>query len=275
MIESKMMIDNDVITKSEQSNIDSRAVIDASAKIGKGVKIGPWSVVGPNVEVGDRTQIASHVVINRDTKLGCDNKIYSFAAIGGDPQDLEYHDEPTFLEIGDNNIIREHVTISRGSIHGAGTTKIGNNNNILACSHIAHDCLIGNYVLFVNHATIAGHVIVDDHAIIGALGAVHQFCRIGAHSFLCHAAMVTQDVPPFIIVSGEEAQPKGLNVVGLRRAGFSKTTIMALKRAYHIIYLKGLKNGEIKKELSAMVDETPEVALMLEIIENSKRGIVR
>jgi UDP-N-acetylglucosamine acyltransferase len=255
--------------------IDETARIDASAKIGANVSIGPWSIIGPDVEIGDNTEIGAHVVISRDTKIGKRNKIHAFAAIGGDPQDLRYQGEDTFLEMGDDNIVREFVTIHRGSSSGVGTTRIGNNNWFLAYSHVAHDCVIGNEVKLINNATLGGHVIVDDYATVGALCAVHQFCRVGSYSFLSHGAMITQDVLPYIIVVGDSAKPCGLNVVGLKRSGFSATTISDLKRAYHIIFLRGLKLKEIKEELGTMAENSPEVNMFLEILNHSKRGFVR
>lgn len=255
--------------------IDNRAIIHPTTKIGKNVKIGPWSVIGPNVEIGSGTEIASHVVIAGNTKIGKNNKIYQAASLGGDPQDLHYHGEETYLRIADNNIFREFVTVSRGSTGGQRVTRIGNNNCFLAYSHIAHDCQIGSGTLFVNHATLAGHVIVDDYASIGAFSAVHQFVRIGAYSFLSHAAQVPQDILPYMMVVGVRGTPCGLNTVGLKRHGFSAKTIAALKRAYHVIYRRGLKLRDVYLELSKMVEETPEIKLILDIIDSSKRGIAR
>ena len=257
------------------THIHPNAIIDSSAKIDEDVCIGPWTVIGPNVEIGAGTQIDSHVVINSNTKMGERNKIYTFASVGGDPQDLSYNGEQTHLEIGDDNIIREYVTISRGSVAGGGVTRIGNKNNFLAYAHVAHDCTIGNEVLFVNTATIAGHVKVDDYAILGAFTAVHQYCRIGSYSFITRSADITRDVLPYMLVTGPSEVPHGLNLVGLRRRGFSKKTMSALKRDCHIIYRRDLKLKEIRDELVEMSVDTPEIKLVLEVMDSSSRGIVR
>ncbi len=251
------------------------ALIDPSAKIGQQVEIGPWSVIGPNVEIGDGTKIGSHVVIARDTKIGCNNRIYSYAALGADPQDLGYKGEPTFLEIGDGNVFREFVTVSRGSVSGTGTTRMGNKNCMLAYSHVAHDCVVGNGVLFVNNATLAGHVTVDDYATLGSFTAVHQFCRIGSYSFLSQGAKITRDILPYMLVTGESSTPHGLNTVGLRRAGFPVDAIRALKNAYHIIYRRRLKLAEVRAQLQEMVADVPEIQLILDMMDTTKRGIAR
>lgn len=268
------MVLNEVIEQSE-TYIHPQAVIDPSAKIGNNVTIGPWTIIGANTVIGDGTTIASHVNIGCNTKIGSNNKIYSFAAVGGDPQDANFNDEDTFLELGDNNYIREYVTLNRGSARGTRITKIGSNNMFLASSHVGHDCIIGNHVTFVNGATTGGHVQVDDHAIIGAFSAVHQFCRVGAYSFATHSAMVVKDVLPYIIVKGEPCTPAGLNSIGLKRKGFSSKTIMAIKRAYHVIFLKGLKLEHIKQELAIMAQDTPEIQHMLDMIEGAKRSFTQ
>lgn len=253
--------------------IDGRAIIDPSAIIGEGVKVGPWSIIGPDVEIGAGTEIGAHVVISCNTTIGNNNKIYPYVSLGGDPQDLHYKGEETFLKVGDNNIIREFVTINRGSAGGRGTTTVGNKNCFLAYSHVAHDCIIGNEVLFVNSATIAGHVTIDDHAIIGAFCAVHQFCRVGAYSFITQGAMVGQDILPYMLVVG--SAPCGLNTIGLKRHGFSDATLSALKRAFHIIFRRGLKLKEIREELIKMQSEFSEIDLILELMDSSTRGFAR
>ena len=202
------------------TQIDSRASIHPSVVIGNNVSIGPWVMIGPNVEIGDNTKIHSHVVIDRDTKLGKNNVIHSYAALGGDPQDLGYKGEDTYLEMGDGNIVREFVTINRGSATGKRITRVGNKNFFLAYSHVAHDCQLKNEILMVNNATLAGHVTVDDYVILGAFTAVHQFCRVGAYSFLSRATEISKDVPPYMLVKGLPGFPCGLNKVGLKRPWF-------------------------------------------------------
>lgn len=263
------------IEKTQGADVDDRAMIDPSAKIGPRVQIGPWSRIGPHVEIGADTVIGTHVVIESHTRIGERNHIHSFACLGGDPQDLSYRGESTWLEIGNENVIREYVTLNRGSASGVGVTRIGNHNNILAYSHVAHDCQIGNHVLFVNHATTAGHVTVEDHAIMGAFTAVHQFCRIGAYSFLSRATEISKDVPPFMLVKGIPGYPCGLNLVGLKRHGFSIEAIRALKEAYKILYLRRMKFDEAKRLLIELAVSTPEVQNILDFINRSNRGIAR
>ncbi len=262
-------------TKDKSLGVDSRAVIHPSAKIADDVEIGPWTSIGPNVEIGSGTKIHSHVVIAKDTKIGKNNRIYSFAAIGGDTQDLVYAGEDTYLEIGDNNVFREFCTINRGSPVGIGTTTIGNDCNFLAYSHVAHDCIIGNNVLFVNNASLAGHVVVYDNAILSAFTAVHQFCHIGSYTFICRAAQVAKDVPPYMLVAGPSDTPSGLNLIGLKRCGFSMKVIRGLKKAFHLIYGGHLKLAEVKVQLELLTKETPEVQLILDFIKQSERGIAR
>lgn len=261
--------------KVETTNIHPSAVIDPSARIHDDVRIGPWSVIGPNVEIGSGTVIYPHTIISKNTKIGRNNQIHSFSVIGGDPQDTAYHGEETFLVIGDNNIIREYVTISRGSIHGDLTTKIGNQNFIFAYCHIGHDCLVGDHILLTNNATLAGHVTVDDHAKLGAFTAVHQFCRVGSHSFITRGALVNHDVLPYVMVTSHTSETRGLNLIGLQRAGFSEDTIRQLKRAYNIIFRRSLKLVEIIDELKVLAQESPEVSLFVDLIQQSDRGFVR
>ena len=255
--------------------IDSSAIIDPSAKLHPSVKVGPWAIIGPNVELGENTEIHAHAVITRDTIMGKNNQVHPFSVLGGDPQDLGYKGEPTQLIIGDNNIIREYVTISRGSHHDKRKTIIGNNNFILAYCHIGHDCRIGNHVLFTNNATLAGHVTVEDYAKLGAFIAVHQFCHVGSHSFITRGALVNRDVLPYTIVTSHTSETRGLNLVGLQRAGFSDDTIRQLKRAYNVIFRRGLKLEEILNELKPLAKESPEVSLLVNQIESSERGFIR
>lgn len=254
--------------------IDLTAKIDPSAKIADDAVIGPWVYIGEHVEIGAGTRIDAHAVVKQHTILGKNNHIHSHAVVGGDPQDLTYHGEETWLKMGDDNIVREFATINRGSTK-SGTTFVGNKNCFLSYSHVAHDSHIGNEVLFVNNASIAGHVIVDDFAIIGAYAAVHQFTHIGAYSFLVHAAQVANDIPPFMLVKGTPGVPVALNLIALKRRGFSEETISGLKKAYRLLYRQGLPLAEIEMELQMLARETPEVQLIIDLMQTSKRGIVR
>ncbi len=265
----------DPIIDARPEGIDPRVSIHPTAKIGKDVTIGPWTVIGPHVEVGDGSKIHSHVVIDCHTKLGVHNTIYPYASIGCDPQDLAYKGEETYLEIGDHNVFREFVTINRGSVGGCGTTSIGNKNCFFAYSHVAHDCKLGNEVLMINNATIAGHVVIDDYAILGAFTAVHQFCRVGAYSFLSQATEISKDVPPYMLVKGLPGFPCGLNSVGLKRRGFSLETMRNLKQAYQILYRRNLKFDDVLSELETLAKTAPEVQLILDLINESERGIAR
>lgn len=258
----------------KQSLIDPTAKIHPTAKVADNVTIGPWVCIGEHVEIGEGTRIDAHAVISKHTIMGKNNHIHSHAVVGGDPQDLSYRGEVTWLKMGDGNIVREFVTINRGSAK-SGTTTIGNKNCFLSYSHVAHDAHIGNEVLFVNNASIAGHVTVDDFAIIGAYSAVHQFTHIGAYSFLVHAAQVSHDIPPFMLVKGTPGIPIALNVVGLRRRGFSPETMSGLKKAYKIMYRQGIPLKELEAQLAALACETPEIQLIIDLMKNSKRGIVR
>lgn len=260
--------------KMTKSLIDPTAKIHASAKIASDVAIGPWVCIGEAVEIGSGTRIEAHAVVKQHTIMGKNNHIHSHAVVGGDPQDLSYRGEETWLKMGDNNIIREFVTINRGSAK-SGTTFVGNKNCFLSYSHVAHDAHIGNEVLFVNNASIAGHVMVDDFAIIGAYAAVHQFTRIGSYSFLVHATQVSHDIPPFMLVKGTPGIPFALNLVALRRRGFSAETISVLKKAYRLMYRQGLTMKELESSLAELAKEAVEVQLIIDLMKNSKRGIVR
>lgn len=255
------------------STIHSSAIIHPSAQIAADVVIGPWVIIGPNVVIASGCRLNAHVVIHSNTTLGKNNAIHSFAVVGGDPQDLSYKNQATWLKIGDHNTIREYVTIHRGSDSEGSTTHIGHHNNFLAYSHVAHDSRIGDHVLFINHATIAGHVRIDDYAIIGAFSAVHQFCHVGAYSFVARSALISKDVPPYLLVAQTPGYPSGLNLVALRRNGFEKAAITALKEAFAILYTRSLSLTEALEQLKAI--DTPEVIKMLEFIQSSKRGIMR
>ncbi len=259
----------------QQSLIDPTAKIHSTAKIGEHVTIGPWVYIGKDVTIGTGTRIDAHAVVMQHTIMGKNNHIHSHAVVGGDPQDLSYRGSDTWLKMGDGNIVREFVTINRGSAGGVGTTTVGNKNCFLSYSHVAHDAHIGNEVLFVNNASIAGHVTVDDFAIVGAYAGVHQFTRIGAYRFLVHATQVSHDIPPFMLVKGTPGVPIALNLVGLRRRGFTQDTISGLKKAHRLMYRQGMSLKELEISLERLAAEIPEVQLIIDLMKTSKRGILR
>lgn len=255
--------------------IDDSAIIHPSAEIAEGVDIGPWTIIGANVVIDTGTEINPHVVIGDNTEIGKNNKIYSYAAIGSDPQHVGYTGEKTRLEIGDDNVIREFTTINRGTAEGRGVTRIGNKNYLMAYAHIAHDCILGNNIVFANTASIAGHVRVGDHAILGAFSGVHQNCLVGAYSFLGRATKIYQDILPFMLVTGNPGAPNGINAVGLKRHGFSRKAIRTLKDAFNLIHRRDIKLNEIQAELQKLATDTPEINILLDAINNSTRGFAR
>jgi UDP-N-acetylglucosamine acyltransferase len=255
--------------------IDPKAVVDPAARIGANVSIGPFAVIGADVELGDGCTVGPHAVIKGPTRIGRDNQIFQFASVGDVPQDKKYKGEPTWLEIGDRNVIRECCTINRGTVQGGGVTRLGNDNWIMAYCHIAHDCLIGSGTVLANGVTLAGHVLIDDYVILGGFTLVHQFCRIGAYSFSAFGSHINQDVPPFVMVRGQMASPHAINAEGLRRHGKAPETIRAIKHAYRTLYRSGLRLEEAKSALAEMAQQTPEVALMAQFLDSSERGIVR
>jgi UDP-N-acetylglucosamine acyltransferase len=256
--------------------IHPTAVIDPKAEIGEGVEIGPFSVVEKDVSIGEETKVGPHVIIQEGTKIGKGCRVFQFASIGEAPQFLGYKGEKTFLQIGDRNIIREFVTLHRGTAKGGGKTVIGNDNYFMAYSHVAHDCQVGNQVMMANGATLGGHILIEDHAIIGGLSAVHQFCRIGTHAILSGLTGVSQDVPPYMMAAGSRAKLYGLNSVGLKRHQFSEEEIKALKKAYRIIFRSGLTLERAMKAVEEDdIFQIPEVRHLLEFIQHSKRGICR
>lgn len=255
--------------------IDNNAIVHPDAIIAEGVTIGPGAYVGADVEIGEGSWIGPHVVIQGPTLIGKRNKIFQFASIGDAPQDITYNDEPTRLEIGDDNVIREYCMISRGTVKGGGLTKIGNKNFFMAYVHVGHDSFIGNEVIMVNYSALSGHVTLEDYATIGAYAAVHQFCTVGAYSFIARATYVTKDVVPYVMIAGSETSACGLNSVGLRRRGFSSETITGLRRAYKTIFRKGLTVQQAMAELEMMQSEFPEVIPMIDALNNAARGIVR
>lgn len=255
--------------------IHPTAIVHPGARLGAGVDIGPYTIVGEHVEIGDNTRIGPHVVIEGHTRIGRDNEIFQFCSIGAQPQDKKYDAEPTRLEIGDRNTIREFCSFNVGTSQDAGVTRIGNDNWVMAYVHVAHDCQVGNHTIFANNATLAGHVHVGDWAILGGFTGVHQFVRVGAHSFCGVGTVLLQDLPPFVTVSGNPAQPHGINSEGLKRRGYSSEGIMAIKRAYRALYRSGLKLDEARERIAAMAAEHPEVEPFATFISTSGRGIAR
>lgn len=255
--------------------IHEQAIIEPGAQIGKNVSIGPWTYIGKDVVIGDDCDIRSNVVIKGPTKIGKGNTIYQFATIGEDCQDLKYDGEPTELIIGDNNTFRECCTIHRGTIQDDSLTKIGSNNLFMAYTHVAHDCIVGSHCIMANNASIAGHVHVGDWAILGGMVGVHQFCKIGDHAFIAANSLVLKDVPPYVMASGHGASPFGLNSEGLKRRGFEKDAILAIRRAYKALYRQGLKVDEALAEIAQMAEQYPEVQVFAEFIKSSNRGIIR
>lgn len=255
--------------------IDETAKIHPSAVIGPDVSIGPWTVIGPDVEIGAGTHINSHVVINGPTKIGKNNQIYQYSSIGEVPQDMKFSGEKSYLEIGDNNIIREFCTIHKGTKLGGGITKIGNNNLLMNYVHIAHDCIIGDNNTFANNSALSGHVIIKNYVGLAGFAAVHQFVTVGDHAYVAHTTMVVQDVLPYLLVYGDPAKPKGLNSVGLKRRGFNADHLLAMKRAYKIIFRQGLTVTQALPKLEELAKDNPEITAMIEGIRNSERGIAR
>jgi len=255
--------------------INPTAQVDAGARLHANVRIGAYCVIGPDVEIGEGCDIGPHTVICGPTRIGRDNRIFQFASIGDAPQDKKYAGEPTRLEIGDRNTIREFVTINRGTVQDRGTTTIGDDNWIMAYVHIAHDCVVGNQIIFANAASLAGHVVIDDYVILGGFTLVHQFCKVGAHAFTSMGAIINRDVPPFVTVAGNFAAPKGINSEGLKRRGYSTERIMAIRRAYKTIYKSGLPLADARIELARAAEGAPDVKLMLDFIERSERSLVR
>ncbi|MEM9302963.1 MAG: acyl-ACP--UDP-N-acetylglucosamine O-acyltransferase [Pseudomonadota bacterium] len=255
--------------------IDQRAVIHPDAKLADDVSVGPFSIIGAGVEIGAGTTVASHVVIDGPTKIGRNNTIHSHSALGTDPQDKKFGEEKSFLVIGDNNTIREFCTFNRGTEDGGGYTRIGNDNWIMAYVHIAHDCIVGDGSIFANAASLAGHVEVGHQVVLGGFTLVHQFCRIGDHSFTSMGSIINRDVPPYVTVAGKMAEPRGINSEGLRRRGFDSDRITAVKRAYKTIYKSGLKLSEALVELEKVAETDADIAPMAAFIKESKRSIVR
>lgn len=257
------------------AEVHATAIVDRGAQLADGVVVGPYSVIGAKAEIGEGTWIGAHVVLDGRIRIGRMNKIFHFASLGAPPQDKKYGSEDTAVEIGDNNTIREYVTINRGTALDAGVTRVGNDNWIMAYVHFAHDCQIGNRTIFANACQLAGHVTVGDWAIFGATTLVHQFVHIGAHAFTGMGTYLPQDLPPFVTAAGNMAKPYGINSEGLKRRGFSADDIAALKRAYRTLYRSGLGLEDARQQLQAQVAHCAHVREILEFLARSKRGIIR
>ncbi|MEG9489755.1 acyl-ACP--UDP-N-acetylglucosamine O-acyltransferase [Mannheimia indoligenes] len=257
------------------AQISPLAIIEEGAQIGARVEIGPFTVIGKDVKIGARTKIHSHVVINGLTEIGEDNHIFQFASIGEINQDLKYQGEPTKVIIGNRNRIRESVTIHRGTVQGGGVTKIGDDNLFMINTHIAHDCSIGNRCIIANNGTLAGHVTLDDFVIVGGMSAIHQFVVIGSHVMLGGGSMVSQDVPPYVMAQGNHARPFGINLEGLKRRGFDKATLHAIRKVYKLIYTSGKTLEESLAEIEQLAASEPAVAIFKEFFKRSTRGIIR
>lgn len=257
------------------SLIHPQAIVDPSAKLADDVVVGPWTLIGPDVEIGPGTRIESHVVIKGPTKIGANNRIFQFATVGDECQDKKYAGEPTRLEIGDNNVIREGVTIHRGTVQDEGVTRVGSHNLLMAYVHIAHDCRIGDHVILANNAACAGHVYVGDHTILGGFTAVHQFCKIGAHVMCGAGTVVLQDIPAYTLATGNPAKPHGINAEGLKRRGFSPEAIRSIKQAYKAIYRQNLTLADALARLAEIAEIEQQVQPMIDSLQASSRGIIR
>lgn len=256
--------------------IHPTAQIDPSAVIGKNVSIGAFTVIDASVEIGEGTVIGPHVVVQGPTKIGRDNRIAQFASLGGDPQDMKYGGERTELVIGDRNLIREFVTINRGTSDGGGVTRIGNDNWLLAYVHIAHDCKVGDHTIFSNYSALAGHVEVGDWTVFAGYSGAHQFCKVGPHAFIAMGCLLGADVPPFLMMANDQGgRPRGLNTTGLKRRGFQPERITAIKRAYRTLYTSGLSLAEAREQLVAQAAESEDVRAMLDFLDRSERGLAR
>ncbi|NND35609.1 MAG: acyl-ACP--UDP-N-acetylglucosamine O-acyltransferase [Gammaproteobacteria bacterium] len=255
--------------------IHPTAVISSTARVGDEVRIGAYTVVGPKVEIGSGCDIGSHCVLKGPTTLGPNNRIYSFASIGDDPQDKKFAGEDTRLEIGSGNTIREYCTINRGTTQDEGVTSLGNDNWIMAYAHIAHDCRLGDHIIMANGSTLGGHVHVGDYAMLSAFAAIHQFCRVGAHSFVGAYGGIAKDVPPYVLVFGTPPKPRGINSEGLQRRGFTAEQVRNLKEAYRLLYRSDTLVAEVVAQLKERVAEQSELQILIEFIEKSERGLIR
>jgi UDP-N-acetylglucosamine acyltransferase len=257
------------------SLIHPTAIIDPKAELDSTVQVGPYSIIGAKVKIGANCVIGPHVVVEGPTTMGRDNRIWQFASVGAAPQDKKFADEDTELIIGNANVIRENVTLNRGTVGGGGKTIIGDDNWIMAYVHIAHDCVVGSHTIFANSVTLAGHVTIEDYVILGGFSLIHQYCRIGAHAFTGMAAKINGDVPPFVMIAGEMSAPRGINSEGLKRRGFSSDQIMAIKRAYKTLYASDLALKDACAALKQVAASDPNIDEFVKLVENSTRGIQR
>ena len=255
--------------------IDPRAIIAPDAELGAGVEVGAYTIIGAGVRIGAGSWIGPHAVINGPTTLGCENKVFQFASVGDAPQDKKYRGEPTRLEVGDRNVFREFCSVNRGTAGGRGVTKIGDENLFMAYSHVAHDCIVGSNCVMSNCTALAGHVELGDWVILSGYAGVHQFCKVGSHSFLANNAAVTRDVPPYLLVAGTPAEPKGVNSEGLKRRGFGPQQITNIRNAYRLLYRSGLKLAAATEQLQALAADQPELLPFVQFLAVSERSIVR
>ncbi|HEX9776816.1 MAG TPA: acyl-ACP--UDP-N-acetylglucosamine O-acyltransferase [Geopsychrobacteraceae bacterium] len=255
--------------------IHATAIIAPGAQIASDVSIGPYAVIGEHVRIGSGTSVGPHAVIEGRTEIGRDNRIFQFTSIGAIPQDLKFHGEESTLTIGDRNKIREFVTIHLGTEDGGGKTTVGSDNLFMAYAHVAHDCVVGNHVILANAATLAGHVEVDDFAILGGLSAVHQFCRVGCHVMASGGSMIAQDVVPYTVVQGDRAKTVGLNLIGLKRRGFSPEVLKTIKQAYRFVFRSNLPLEAALEKIEEELDGSPELSVFVDFIKKSERGLAR
>jgi UDP-N-acetylglucosamine acyltransferase len=255
--------------------IHATAIVHPGAKLAPGVSVGPYSIIGEHVQIGEGTTIGPHVVIEGRTRIGSQNRIFAFSSLGGPPQDKKYAGEATALEIGDRNTIREYCSLNCGTVQDVGVTRVGSDNWIMAYVHIAHDCQVGNHTVFANLATLGGHVRVGDYAILGGFTGAHQFVSIGAHSITAVSTVLLQDIPPYVMAAGNTAKPFGINSEGLKRRGFTPEKIAAIKKAYKTLYRSGFTLEEAGKQIAAQVAGCPELQVLLDFLESSRRGIIR
>lgn len=256
-------------------SIDPRAVVSPDAQIAADVEIGPFAVIGPNVTIGPRCWIGPHAVVNGPTVLGADNKVFQFASIGEASQDMKYKGEPTRLLVGNRNTFREYVSVHRGTVTGIGETRVGNDNLILAYSHIAHDCVLGSNIILSNVVNLAGHVELGDWVIMGGFAGAHQFCRIGAHAFIGNNTSVIQDIPPYVLATGHPAEPRSVNLEGLKRRGYSEEQIRAIRNAYRLLYRSELRLEDAMAQLRTMAAEHDFLGIFVDFISQSTRGLAR
>ena len=261
---------------SATAKVDSRAVISERARLAAGVQVGAYAVVGDDVELGENCVLHAHAVVHGPARFGRENVFHSFCSIGGDPQDLKYHGERTTLEVGDRNAFREGVTVNRGTEKGGGVTRIGSDNLFMTGAHIAHDCVVGEHTIFANAATLAGHVVVEDYATVGAFCAVHQFCRLGRYCYIGACTVITQDVPPFSrVVDERDTRCYGINSIGLERHGFARERIDAIERAYRLLLRSKLNTTQAVEQMRAELNGSADVAELIAFIESSQRGLAK